>query len=339
MRVFSYQACRFVSTWHATSFPPAPGADPETIANSPDAASLEFVWVSHLPADLISNEIGEMMKTQGVEAQKTFAYWYQREGVKSSKVRRADPNEKIILHFHGGGYVQGSAHPKGGAIGPVLSCFLICALPFPKPRPAVLLDGLACYYYLIRDMGFPASNVIVSGDSAGGHLALAVARYIGRGEHDGKGLPTPGALLLLSPTVEWGVTHTGKDSSMVRNRRTDYCGQFFQGYTQRSLLGSFPTSYAFSSPWISPASRQLPKDVLENMFTGLPRKVYLLAGEAEICLDSYRTLRERLVRDLGEESVKYNEVRDATHDFITMPWHEPERTEALQDIGAWIGSL
>ncbi|OCB91718.1 hypothetical protein A7U60_g1014 [Sanghuangporus baumii] len=347
----------FVSTWYATSFPPAPGADPETIANSPDAAPLGFVWVSPLPTDLISKEIGEMMKAQGVEAQKTFAYWYQREGVKSSKDRKSEPNEKIILHFHGGGYVQGSAHPKGGAIGPVSSGLLqhchgvsrvfaggyrvSSSAPFPSknPWPAALLDGLACYYYLIHDMGFSASNVIVSGDSAGGHLALAIARYIGRGEHDGKGLPTPGALLLLSPTVEWGVTHTGKDSSMVRNRRTDYCGQFFQGYTQRSLLGSFPTSYAFTSQWISPASRQLPKDALENLFTGLPRKVYLLAGEAEICLDSYRTLKERLVGDLGEECVKYNEVSDATHDFITMPWHEPERTEALRDIGAWIDSL
>ena len=92
---------RLVSYWYATSFPAVPGADPEAVAKSPDADFVGFTWVPSLPVGLISKEIDEMMKIQRVGTQRTCGYWYQREGVKAARDRKAEPGEKIILHFHG----------------------------------------------------------------------------------------------------------------------------------------------------------------------------------------------------------------------------------------------
>ena len=261
----------------------------------------------------------------------------------------------------GGGYVTGSAHPQGGAIGPVSEGLLThvhsitrlfaggyrlsSSKPFPpsNPFPAALLDGLACYSYLLNVVGFKPENIIVSGDSAGGHLALSLARYIARQDPvlsaDISPLPTPGALLLLSPTAEWAITHTGKDASMKKNSRSDYCGAFFKGYSQRSLLGSLPPTDALTNPYISPSSLHLPSSSLTHLFTGIPKRIYFLAGEAEICLDSYCTLRDRIVGDVGADGVRYVEVPDSAHDFLTMAWHEPERTESLKDIAEWVATL
>lgn len=84
-----------------------------------------------------------------------------------------------------------------------LSYRLSSTSPFPSlnPFPAALIDAIAGYRYLVQDVGFDPGNIIVSGDSAGGNLAYALARYMSAKEY-GHELPRPGAVLLLSPTVD-----------------------------------------------------------------------------------------------------------------------------------------
>lgn len=212
---------------------------------------------------------------------------------------------------------------------------LSSSAPFPaaNPFPAALLDAAATYYYLLHTIGFQPKQVIISGDSAGGHLATALVRYLAINRFPT--LPVPGGLLLISPTVDWAVTHIGKDCSIVRNASSDYCNQFFAGYTKRSLLGTLPEEQAAANAWISPASLNVKN--AEGLFKGLP-KTYVLVGEAEICLDSYHTIRDRLAADIGKD-LTYCEVKDSTHDFLTMSWHGPERSMAFKDIASWIATV
>jgi len=250
---------------------------------------------------------------------------------------------------------MGSAHPNGGPAGPacsgllehsssvrrIFSCSyrLASSSPFPNknPFPAGLLDALAAYHYLLKEVGASPQNITVYGDSSGGNLALALARYLTVNTFP-TSFPVPGALLLFSPTVEWAVTHTAPNGSWKRNQRTDFSQSFFRGYTQRSLLGKLPTETAYVSPWISPASLKLPADVLKGMFKGFPR-TYIVVGDGEVALDATRTLRDRMVAGMGENNVELLEVKDATHDIVTMRFFEPERTETLKLIGAWVDSL
>lgn len=65
--------------------------------------------------------------------------------------------------------------------------------------PAQLLDLVASYAYLLS-RGFAAENITMVGDSSGGHLVLALSRYLGElnSERPHLHVGMPGALLLIS---------------------------------------------------------------------------------------------------------------------------------------------
>jgi acetyl esterase/lipase len=65
--------------------------------------------------------------------------------------------------------------------------------------PAQLLDLLAGYAYLLS-LGFAAENIILVGDSSGGHLLLALSRYLAELDRMQPNLDVgmPGAMLLVS---------------------------------------------------------------------------------------------------------------------------------------------
>lgn len=252
-------------------------------------------------------------------------------------------------------YLQsGSAHPEaqGGVIplvrgylqhlGPDLRIFaleyrLSSAPPFmsANPFPASLIDAISGYHHLIHDVGFNPRHIILSGDSAGGGIAFNLARYIATANL--AALEKPGGLILLSPTMDWAQTHSGPESSMRRNSRSDVVGPILEsGYTRRALVGSLPDETGATSAWISPGS--LRADWTPGAFSGLPKTV-IVAGGAEYTLDPMHTVRERLSQDIGTDQVTFIEPPDALHDFLMVEWHEPERTDVLRELGTWFKTL
>ncbi|KAJ6594256.1 alpha/beta-hydrolase [Mycena capillaripes] len=336
-------------------FPVSVGQNPEEIASSPTANETGFTWVDPVDDEQVVGELKELAARNNVKAVRTAGYWYTSP-TNSGTVDKAAPNEKVIMHLHSGGHVMGSAHPKAGPAGPfcngllqhcsqvtrVFSCGyrLASSAPFPatNPFPAGVLDSLAGYNYLVHTIGFQPQHIFVCGDSAGGNLAIALIRYLANNAFSVLSLPVPRGLILVSPSVEWGITHDGPKSSWRLNIGSDYSGPFFRGYTQRSLLGNLPVDFAFTSPWLSPASLKLRSSDVETLFKGFPA-TFILAGEAEIARDSIRTVRDRLCQSIGEENVTYSEMKDVTHDVVTMRWFEPERTNAIIDISTWIGKV
>lgn len=204
-----------------------------------------------------------------------------------------------------------------------------------NPFPAALLDAVAGYRYLVQDIGFQPQDILLSGDSAGAHLAFTLARYLAT--YELPGLPNAGGLLLHSPTVDWANTHGGPDSSMVRHSRTDFVGPIFTtGYTERALRGALPADTTAISAWVSPGS--LRAEVTPGMFARLPRTC-IVAGGAEMTLDAMVTLKERMEAEMGTEAVQFMEVPNCTHEFLTMGWHEPERTRTLKEVAKWVKTI
>lgn len=205
----------------------------------------------------------------------------------------------------------------------------------PKnPFPAALLDAVAGYRYLIEDLEFEPKNVILCGDSAGGHLAIALTRYLILANIPN--LTVPGGVIVVSPTGDWGHTHDdgSPTSSAVANRNSDYVNEIMtNGYTGRCLAGSLPIEEIQTNPWLSPASLRLKKPA--GLFERFPPTL-IICGGAEQARDDKRTLRDRMVKDCGDFDVTYLEYEDAAHDFAIMRWHEPERTQALSDIHEWL---
>ena len=84
--------------------------------------------------------------------------------------------ERTVVHFHGGGYCVGSAR-TARAWAAHLSARAACRVVLPEyrlapehPHPAALEDARAVMKALLSDVA--PTSVVVSGDSAGGGLAL-----------------------------------------------------------------------------------------------------------------------------------------------------------------------
>ncbi|EJF61521.1 alpha/beta-hydrolase [Dichomitus squalens LYAD-421 SS1] len=336
-----------IGSWYQTSLPSPTPLD----VLAKDAKKTGFVWVKETP-ELIVGEILELAEKNGVQAVRRGGFWYGPRGPDGEPGQRASPDERVVYHVHGGAHVSGSAHPKD-VTGPLYEGYLkhlnvrIFAIeyrlsstaPFEaaNPFPASLIDAVAGYRYLVEDVGFHPSKIILSGDSAGGGIALNLARYLVSAQLSSLSLPA--GLLLLSPTMDWACTHRGPQSARVRNASSDYPQPFIDsGYTMRALVGSLPPEFARSS-WISPGAvvssdSKLDHDHKTGLFSGLP-PTFMAAGNAEYTLDGMITARERLERDIGKDRVTWVEVPDAAHDLLIMAWHEPERTEVLKEIAAW----
>ena len=204
-----------------------------------------------------------------------------------------------------------------------------------NPFPAALIDAVTGYNYLTSELGFEPSNIVLVADSAGGHLALCFIRYL----VETSVLPVPGAFIGLSPLCDITSSHLAlPDSSLVFG--TDVVGRLDKGLLEwawRSLAGPLhgdPTDGPTKNPYFAPASISL--DIESTVsFKGFP-ETFLVYGGAERIRDAVRTLKKRLVRDLGEGGATAYEAPDGVHDFLAFSWHEPERTEVLELLSSWV---
>jgi acetyl esterase/lipase len=134
-----------------------------------------------------------------------------------------------VLHFHGGGYLCGTAAETDltssiaknlvvhSPVHHVLSIDYRLAPTGPWPLP--LLDAISAYHFLVHHEKVPERDIVLSGDSAGGHLAIALARYL-RDEGAPLGLKGPRGLVVMSPWVDVGFTNAWGDG-MLHNAESD----------------------------------------------------------------------------------------------------------------------
>ena len=117
-------------------------------------------------------------------------------------MERAHLKKYVILHCHGGGYATGSSlyarnltSKLADASNMDVLCFDYRLAPEHK-YPAALEDALKTWDYLLLH-GYGAENIIVTGDSAGGNLALAMTMTL---MEEGRALPA--GLVLFSPWTD-----------------------------------------------------------------------------------------------------------------------------------------
>ena len=127
-------------------------------------------------------------------------------GVRAEVVSvRASGSQPTVVHFHGGGYCVGSAC-EARSWAAHLSAQTGCRVVLPEyrlapehPYPAALEDARAVMRALSGELGGSKPGLVVSGDSAGGGIALALILSM-RDE----GQELPGGCILLSPWLDLG---------------------------------------------------------------------------------------------------------------------------------------
>ncbi|KAF7306130.1 Abhydrolase-3 domain-containing protein [Mycena chlorophos] len=308
------------------------------------------IWVEPAANELLQGELTTWMRVAGVSSVKLPAYWLHKLNSTIDLEAPLMPGEKIVYALHGGAYTRLSAHPSDITSGIVRGLLqkvdsvhrtfsieyrLSSTSPYPEENafPAALVDAIAGYAYLVSK--FPASEIIVEGDSAGGNLALALTRYLV--EHPNPNLPVPGGLLLLSPWCDMSGSHITPGASYYTCAKSDYLPVTRNAsslYPVIAFSGPFGVGATEFNPYISPSSKRIP----EVSFAGFP-PTFISSGSAELLRDSIRTLHERMAR--SDTKVQFLEAADAVHDFIVFEngYHEPERTESLTAIAKWVYGL
>ncbi|WP_235900391.1 alpha/beta hydrolase [Lolliginicoccus suaedae] len=108
----------------------------------------------------------------------------------------------VLLYVHGGGFVSGSPLSHRGLTSELSSrsqrpVFSVDYRRAPEhPYPAAADDVLRAYRWLL-DSGLGPEQIVVCGDSAGGHLALGLPPRAHRA-----GLAVPAGVVALSPVID-----------------------------------------------------------------------------------------------------------------------------------------
>ncbi|ODN73419.1 hypothetical protein L202_07944 [Cryptococcus amylolentus CBS 6039] len=276
-------------------------------------------------------------------------FWFT--GEKTSPVQPPTPrleDDPVMLHFHGGGYLCGTAAEtdltssickslvKYSPIHHILSVDYRLAPKGPWPLP--LMDAISAYRWLVKDRGIGEADIVLGGDSAGGHLALALARWL-RDEGAAVGLNMPRGVVLFSPWSDLGFTNAwGKDEYRF-NADSDVIDDTFGPFACSLLMRAQPISLCYTSPYVSPAASTIPT---EDLFTNFP-PTYIAYGSAERLARSIQTLFRRLQsgRVIVKQAVqdKIFVGPDAVHDFAIFPWMEAETAMMYEDLDGWLREL
>ena len=217
-----------------------------------------------------------------------------------------DKEKRVILHFHGGTYVLvGTRRSECGFAARTLIKSTSAMVFFPQYRlatapngrfPAAFQDALTSYTYLL-DLGIPPSRIVVSGDSAGGHLAVTLLRYLAQSDQV---LPDPFAVLLWSPWLN--LAADAKEFDRGPNRKTDYVSSRLMKWAVRVFA---PAGMDLSHPYLSP---------LHHPFlTRTP--IWIQVGGKEIFYEEVMAF-VRNMRTIRHNRIRMHEVPFAPHDIL-----------------------
>ncbi|MBR4606775.1 MAG: alpha/beta hydrolase [Lachnospiraceae bacterium] len=221
------------------------------------------------------DQIGELMGRvkdltfRGMELDGIHCEWVS--------LNRAHVHKQIIMHCHGGGYSTGSSLYARTLTAKLAASTAMEVLSFDyrlapeHPYPAALEDALRVWDYLMRQ-GYGARDVILTGDSAGGNLALALTLKL---KEQGRFLPR--GLVLMSPWTD--LTSSGE--SFVEKKDLD---PVLDATYMERVIHDYAKGEKLQDPYISP---------LFGDFTGFP-PTYVQVGENEILLSDSTRLVDRM---------------------------------------------
>lgn len=232
----------------------------------------------------------------------------------------AAASSRIVLYLHGGGYFFGAA-----AMHRQITWRMSRALKRPvlaidyrlAPRHTFEHwrdDAVAAYEHLLA-RGYRGEDIIVSGDSAGGHLTLVLLQTL-----RDRGLPLPAAGVCLSPWTDL----SGGSPSIDGNAGRD---PMIPASTLRLLSRYLLQERDAADPLVSP---------LHGSFSGLP-PLCVLVGSTEVLRDDARRLAQR-AHGAGV-SVRYEEWHRMPHVFPIFAAVLPEGRSAFRHIARFIAGL
>ena len=224
------------------------------------------------------------------------------------------PNQETqaatLLYFHGGGYsfhggisarfAQMLAHHTGARL------FAPDYRLTPEhPHPAQAEDAMAAWDHLTASI--PAHNIVVIGDSAGGHMALMLLLAL-----KAQGKPQPALCIGLCPWTDIG----DRGASLHSNNRFD----LVQGWMALQFGAWLDPQQTYGREALSP---------IHHDYTGLA-PLYLQAGGREVLRDMIIDFAQ--IQKQNGAQVRLDLWDDMPHDFQAYDSLTASSSEALQRI-------
>jgi salicylate hydroxylase len=236
-------------------------------------------------------------------------------GAPALRVGRPDrADAPVVLHLHGGGYVMGSADqsaPLARRLADSVGGWALVPdyrLAPEHPFPAALDDVLAAYRWLARR--HPEAPVIVSGECAGGGLALSLALAL----RDG-GDRMPAGIHVVSPFCDLALTAEHPSLAVDSD-------PWFNRVALIQLAACYIHDTDPGEALVSPVRADL---------SGLP-PLLVQAAEPEALFP----VAERLAGRAGAAGVPvtFGPVADSVHSFVLFDFL-PETDRALAEFAAF----
>ena len=237
-------------------------------------------------------------------------------------------NGKVILYFHGGGYVAPllnnsrieAIHLSQLAHGcEVINVDYRVAPTFTYPAA---LEDCVTAYEAVLDLGYKGEDILFYGDSAGGGLVLAVTLYLK--DHN---MPLPKGCIALSP---WTEVDANADSHFINQEKDLLLGKEGCSLAIEARVPSYRGNTDFKTPYLSP---------LYGDYTNFPTTL-IQVGTYEVLYDDSRRVYEKAiaagcdmrlsayygmfhcfqsaVRDIPESQMAWKEIIALIHEIFNL---------------------
>jgi epsilon-lactone hydrolase len=236
-------------------------------------------------------------------------WWCRPEGARTGQA---------ILHLHGGWFNWGSARAFRNLVGHIaarggVEAFVPDYRLAPEhPFPAAIEDARGCYLGLI-ERGF--SKVAITGDSAGGNLALGLLHLAAAQRASGGTLPV--AAVALSPVTDLALTGASWETRAAAD-------PYFLRSQAAELVRSYLGGHDPADPLASP---------LYGNLAGLP-PVRIHVGDDEVLLDDSLRYVERAV--MAGVDARVDVWEGIPHGFLSGIGTLAASEQALDEIGRFL---
>ena len=228
--------------------------------------------------------------------------------------------DRIFMFMHGGGYYRGSIAATRATVARIsaetkMRCLSIDYRLAPEhPFPAAIDDTYTAYNWLLKE-GINPKKIIVSGQSAGGGLCLALLLKIKANNG-----PQPRGAVALSPWTD--LSQSGK--TMITNEDID-------PVISKEYLDRMAKLYLCQTPSISPLASPLYGDLSE-----LPN-ILVQVGSAETMLDDSKRFVEKA--KAAKVDIEIEVWKDMFHGWHGSAHILKDAQEAINSIAVFCRKL
>lgn len=235
-------------------------------------------------------------------------------GLRAEEIKPQQESTQLIFHIHGGAFYLGSLNTHRAFMTQMAARTQMQVLhvdyplapesAYPEP-----LDALFDVYLLLLDQGIQAKDIILSGDSCGANLALALALKLKQ-----ENLPQASGLILLSPLLDLTLT----SESLRYNQKHD--ALLSLDTLETGIDYYVPPGIERGDAGVSPYFADL---------SSLP-PMHIQVGSKEILLDDATRLKEKA--EQAGVAVEFKLYTGMWHNFQMFSAWFDEAKQALADL-------